>query len=220
NGAVWVVDTANARVVRYSPPFTSGMAADLVIGQPGFYETNTAMGPRGLAGPNAIYVDPPSGEIFVGDNSNYRVLGFPLGSAIGQPQGGGVPPGFAGSFLLPGGATFSGGFGRDQANRVVVDTFTTSQILSYVVATTSATTVGNASGGLWLIAKYDASGVLLASATVAGTGGQPANAWDGALDGAGNLYVVGQTGGGNSRIVKYSPSLGVLATQSIPGDAY
>ena len=52
---VWVSDGLNWRVLKFSPPFSSGQAADLVLGFPDFMTTvnsnpqSSLSNPRGLA---------------------------------------------------------------------------------------------------------------------------------------------------------------------------
>jgi len=75
-GNLWVVDNGNQRVLEFSPPFSDGMAASLVIGQPDFTH-------NGLAPPSANSLDDPSGltfdsdgDLIVSDARNSRVLFF------------------------------------------------------------------------------------------------------------------------------------------------
>ncbi|TBR26242.1 hypothetical protein EPO15_00510, partial [bacterium] len=129
-----------------------------------------------------------------------------------------VPTGaFSGNFSTPGGAVYTGGYGNDQANRVVLDTVTVGGPYAYLLATTSSTLFGGggATGGQWLIVKYGPTGVVLASATYS----NQANLWDGALDEARNLYVIGQTGT-SSVVAKYDSSLRMVASQPIVGSGY
>src|ERR1700722_13404891 len=42
-GNLWVSDVQNNRILRYSPPFTNGMAANLVVGQQNFASASQAM---------------------------------------------------------------------------------------------------------------------------------------------------------------------------------
>lgn len=80
-GNLWVVDNGFNRVLRFSKPFSTGMAANLVIGQTNFTSstcnqaTTTALGPTAstLCGPVGITFD-PFGNLLVTDNGNNRVL--------------------------------------------------------------------------------------------------------------------------------------------------
>ncbi len=60
NGALWVADRGNNRMLRFPDPFSGAFtgAADLVLGQPGF-TTGTANLDRGLTDPNAACYRPP-----------------------------------------------------------------------------------------------------------------------------------------------------------------
>lgn len=76
SGNLWVSDMYNSRILRYTPPFTTGMSTSLVIGQPNFtsweIEPLTA---SSLQQPHAIDFD-SSGNLWVADNSNNRVLRY------------------------------------------------------------------------------------------------------------------------------------------------
>lgn len=74
-GNLWVSDLNNNRVLRFSPPFSNGMSANLVIGQPDFTSSNAATTQNGLNGNEAIAFD-SSGNLWVADFSNNRVLRF------------------------------------------------------------------------------------------------------------------------------------------------
>jgi sugar lactone lactonase YvrE len=90
-GNLWVADQGNSRVLEFSPPFSNGMPAALVIGQPGF-KTSTynqgsgfsssscnigdrSVNPCGLFNPAGVAFD-SSGNLWVGDYGNNRVLEF------------------------------------------------------------------------------------------------------------------------------------------------
>jgi sugar lactone lactonase YvrE len=79
-GNVWVADSFNHRVLRYSGNLTNGMAADLVLGQS---DTASGMPNRGrktaqnsLCCPRGIAID-RQGNVWVADYGNHRVLRFP-----------------------------------------------------------------------------------------------------------------------------------------------
>ena len=79
--SVYVADTSNNRVLgwRYSSQLVNGAPADIVLGQTSFYAT-LPQGPGGLTiglnQPTGITVD-PSGNVYVADTGNNRVLRFP-----------------------------------------------------------------------------------------------------------------------------------------------
>ncbi len=76
-GNLWVADTGNSRVLRFKPPFKTGEAANLVVGQTNFISggcvypptASTLCYPTGLAFDNHNY-------LWVADSSNNRVLEF------------------------------------------------------------------------------------------------------------------------------------------------
>jgi uncharacterized protein (TIGR03437 family) len=88
---LYVADTANNRVMAWknATGFTSGQAADLVIGQPDVYTTLPG-GPgttfsAGMNSPTGLAV--LNGDLYVVDSGNNRVLRFPKPfSNSGQPQ--------------------------------------------------------------------------------------------------------------------------------------
>src|ERR1035441_1217723 len=51
-GNLYVADYGNCRVLQYKPPFTNGMAANLVIGQPNFTTPTCNITQNGLGGPS------------------------------------------------------------------------------------------------------------------------------------------------------------------------
>ncbi len=113
NGNLWVADHGNNRVLEYVEPFTNGMAATTVVGQPNFTQvaanqnaTNSAA--NTLSSPSGVAFD-GSGDLLVSDTQNSRVLifappfsnGMSANSVVGQPnfsgndanQGGNSPAG-------------------------------------------------------------------------------------------------------------------------------
>lgn len=90
SGRLWVADQSNNRVLGYpnAVTFTNNAAADIVIGQPNF--TATAAN-QGLAAPTANTLSSPrgvavgpSGNLFVTDNGNNRVLMYSAPITIGM----------------------------------------------------------------------------------------------------------------------------------------
>ncbi len=92
NGVLWIADEDNNRVLGYASPFTTGEAAEFVLGQAD-YTTTTATGGAALAGPDAVWTD-LSGDLWVSDQDRNRMLEFtpPFSDfqnpaiAIGQPS--------------------------------------------------------------------------------------------------------------------------------------
>ncbi|MFH1723767.1 MAG: PKD domain-containing protein [Elusimicrobiota bacterium] len=75
SGNLWVADYRNHRVVRFSPPFTTGMTADLVLGQANFTDPGSGAGRNRMRYPTGVSFD-ATGNLFVADTENHRVLMF------------------------------------------------------------------------------------------------------------------------------------------------
>ncbi len=97
-GDLWVADTDNARIVEYKPPFSTGMAASLELGQPAAtaFTTRNSSDDSGesastLNNPESLAFD-TSGNLWVSDSLDCRVLeyappftnGMPAKLVIGQ----------------------------------------------------------------------------------------------------------------------------------------
>lgn len=82
SGNMWVVDSNALRVLGYAPPFTNGMPASVVIGQPNFttYTGCISSGSIGCIGDGSGFASSlaldPSGNLWVSEDGNNRVLGF------------------------------------------------------------------------------------------------------------------------------------------------
>ena len=96
-GNLWVADLGNNRVVRYNTPFSNGMAASMVLGQP---DLTTVSAPGGFAA-TATNLDAPAdvvvdgaGNVWVSDWEHNRVVKYPAPisngmaatAALGQPD--------------------------------------------------------------------------------------------------------------------------------------
>lgn len=76
NGVVYVSDQGNNRVVRYVPPITTNMNATRVYGQPDFATTTSGTSAVKMNTPVSVAVDPVSGNLYVADSINDRILEF------------------------------------------------------------------------------------------------------------------------------------------------
>lgn len=93
NGNLWVADTDGDRIIRFSPPFTNGKPAEMVIGQRDLTTSICGDDARTLCSPRDLAFD-GSGNLWVVDSDNNRVLVFraPLRNSeaatlvIGQPD--------------------------------------------------------------------------------------------------------------------------------------
>ena len=82
NGNLWVAERyTTSRILEFVPPFSNGMSATLVIGQTSL--TSLAGCNQGLAAPTASTICgaegmtfDASGDLWVGDSNNERVLEF------------------------------------------------------------------------------------------------------------------------------------------------
>jgi hypothetical protein len=81
SGDVWVADFENSRVLEFSPPYSNGMNAALVLGQGNFTASRTAVTQSGLNSPWSAAVD-ASGNVWVADEQNNRVLSFASAKAF------------------------------------------------------------------------------------------------------------------------------------------
>jgi sugar lactone lactonase YvrE len=92
-GNIYVSDTGNNRVLQFKPPFTNGMSASVVIGQPDFVTGNTNATQNGLDYPVGLAFD-SGGNLWVVDSDNSRILqyqppfanGMNASLVIGQPN--------------------------------------------------------------------------------------------------------------------------------------
>jgi hypothetical protein len=80
SGNLWIADFLNNRTLRFSPPFSTGMAATLVLGQADFTHNGSNQGgavpgATTLSGPNAGAFD-SAGNLWMADFLNNRVLKF------------------------------------------------------------------------------------------------------------------------------------------------
>ena len=78
NGNLYIADQNNSRVLQFKPPFSNGMSASLVLGEPDFV---TATGSTGqptqsnLHWPDGLAFD-GSGNLWVADSANSRVVEY------------------------------------------------------------------------------------------------------------------------------------------------
>ncbi len=80
DGALWVADSAHHRVLRFTPPFSTGKRADRVLGQPNF-TSGLANAGQSSAGANTLFAPrgldfDSQGQLYVADMLNHRVLRF------------------------------------------------------------------------------------------------------------------------------------------------
>ncbi len=78
SGNLWVGDEANNRVLEFAKPFSNSMSASLVLGQSGFTSNVPTTSATGMANPLGLAFD-ASGNLWVADNSNNRLLEYQAG---------------------------------------------------------------------------------------------------------------------------------------------
>lgn len=75
SGNVWVADTLNHRILRFTGATENGRKASLVLGQDDLEKSSINMVDRtGLSAPSDVAIDQRSGRVYVADTANNRVL--------------------------------------------------------------------------------------------------------------------------------------------------
>ncbi len=201
-GNLWVADTNNNRVLGFTGGRTGNIVADQVLGQSGFTATgcNTfARSAQSLCSPRGVALD-ASGNIFVADHGNSRVLAFTastgdatadlvLGQSLmssGSCNAGGVT---ASSLCNPGSVAVDG------AGNVWVGDEGNSRVLGYLTPL-STNTVADAVVGKPSLTSSNCSP---ASASCIATSAPAV-----AVDASNNLYVADPA---NNRVLAYNAPL-------------
>ena len=83
SGNLWVADTQNSRVLEFTLPFSNGEKASEVIGAPNFSSFNGNDTQSAVTLPEALAFD-HSGDLWVADSGNSRVLEFPTPTMTGE----------------------------------------------------------------------------------------------------------------------------------------
>lgn len=196
SGDLWVADSANNRVVEFVDASTlaSGAPASLVIGQPAFGSSTAGTSFNQLSFPEGLAFD-SSGNLWVADTSNNRVLEFNKGS--GFADGGGASlvlgqPNFtaSGSSTSQSGLNLPTSIAFDSSSNLWVSDSGNSRILEFSSLSTN---------------DAHASLVIGQSGFTTGTSGTSQttlNFNEGiAFDGSGNLWVADLN---NNRMLEFS----------------
>lgn len=82
-GNIWVADCSNNRVVEYAAPFSNGMTASLVLGEPDMNTSTGGTSATTLSCPSGLAFD-KQGNLWVADYDNSRIVEFkaPLSSSM------------------------------------------------------------------------------------------------------------------------------------------
>ena len=81
-GDLWVADSYNNRVLEFRPPFSTGMAASVVVGQSDFTGDESDTTAVNLSYPISTWVG--DGMLWVADDGNSRVVGYPTPVTTGE----------------------------------------------------------------------------------------------------------------------------------------
>ena len=213
---LYVADTWNCRVLQFKPPFTNGMNASVVIGEPDFMTRNCATDANSLANVTWIAID-GDGDLWVSDGvANSRIVEF-------------VPPfsnGMAASLVIgqanltstascnqglaaPTASTICGSWGIvfDSSSNMWVSDLYNNRVLEFKPpfsnGMAASLELGQPSGATAFTSSTPNNGGLSATSLYYPT--QPA------IDGDGNLWVSDSS---NSRVLEYAPpfSNGMAAT--------
>jgi len=210
-GNLYVADQSNNRVLEYNTPLTNGATANMVFGQGGSFNSNTAnyggLGTSSLSYPSGVAVD-SSGNLYVADGGNSRVLEYntPLtyGATANMVFGQGNIFARAGCNSRPRGGNATAenlcnpyGVAVDSADNLWVADQGNNRVLEYNAPLTSQLTAADAVFGQ---NNSFTSNDCNFGGTSAGADSlcDPSGA---ALDSSGNLYVADTT---NNRVLKYT----------------
>lgn len=75
SGDLWLSDRDNCRVLEYQPPFTNGINASVVLGEPDLNTANCSASQNGLNQTEGLAFD-QEGDLWVADRGNNRILEF------------------------------------------------------------------------------------------------------------------------------------------------
>jgi sugar lactone lactonase YvrE len=191
-GNLWASDTGNNRVLRFDAPPTTHESASLVIGQSTFTTFASATSQSGLSTPSGIAFD-SSGNLWVADRSNSRVLKFNAPFTSGEPAslviGQSTFTTFA-SATSQSGLNYPQGIAFDSSGNLWVADQGNSRVLKFSAPFSTGEIASLVIGQSTFTAKSCAttqSGLCLPYGI--------------AFDSSGNLWVADQ---GNSRVLKYS----------------
>jgi len=133
DGRLYFAVSIQNRVLRFSPPFATNMAADLVLGQASFTTTAAGTSATTLRNPIGIAMD-ASGGLVVGEFSNHRVVRYAPPFSNGMAATGlvGQPDFATGTSDLSASKLFAPvGIALDRAGRLYVNDYGNARILSY-----------------------------------------------------------------------------------------
>src|SRR6185437_4478515 len=86
---LWIADSGNNRTLEYTTPLTTGKAASAVLGQSDFTTGTSGLSQNKLNLHLTVFNGPtfdPSGNLWIGDENNNRILEFVLGPSPSIPE--------------------------------------------------------------------------------------------------------------------------------------
>jgi uncharacterized protein (TIGR03437 family) len=122
SGYLVAADANQNRVLLFPKPFTSGMSATVVLGQPDFTTATARSAPTGLSSPRAVATDPLD-HILVADTGNTRVAVFDVVQNLTNDP---IP-----SFFLTAGLSAPVGIGMAQSGKFWVADAGQNQLFHY-----------------------------------------------------------------------------------------
>jgi sugar lactone lactonase YvrE len=131
-GDLWVGDWQNFRVLEFTPPFTTGMAASVVLGQ-----TASLQGAVGFASGLAFDAN---GDLWMSDMFLYRVLeftppftnGMAASTVVGEPNFLSIAPGSIDFQATPSNLNAPSGLTFDSSGDLIVTTSANSRAMIFV----------------------------------------------------------------------------------------
>ena len=193
SGNLWVVDAANARILQYKPPFATHMNASLVLGQANFTWNGQATSNTGLTFPTHITFA-PSGDLWVSDTGNIRVLAFRPPFANGMAASlviGQTDFVSNGTATTASGFEFPSGIAFDSAGDLWMGDVTNYRVLEFKPPFATGMSAS------LVLGQTD-----FTTAAVATTQNGMNRPFGIAFDSSGNLYVADE---GNSRTLQFAP---------------
>lgn len=103
NGDLWVADYANSRALKFNKPFSDAQAASDILCKTDYVSHSSELSQSGCSGITGIAIE-PSGNVWVADAGNARVLRFHVFGLTSLSQSTGVNggPGAVTSFIVNG----------------------------------------------------------------------------------------------------------------------
>ncbi len=208
SGNLWVADSGNNRVIQYAFPISTDEPASMVLGQSDCGSNSAGLSSIALNNPEGLAFD-PSGNLWVADASNNRVLEFTYpfskgeaaSTVLGQPD-----------FTSDSSATTSSGL--DSPNGIAVDSsgnvwvadFHNNRVLEYVKGQCGcANGFSNGQAASLVLGQKDF--VSAAEQTAQKGMFSPIGL---AFDSSGNLWVADF---GNSRVLEFDRGTGFTSDQ-------